>query len=87
MSLCVLGASVVSANMFGASSEHFVVGEIHCVGTETELLECSHDSIGHHRCGSNEDADTVAIVCGMSIKASTSYILVYKTAILLKLPK
>ena len=75
MSLCVLGAYVVSANMFGPSSRYFVVGEIHCVGNETELLECSHDSIGHHRCGgSTEDTDTVAIVCGMPQPPTYLYI-------------
>ena len=71
----MLGASVVSANKFGPSNKTFVIGEVHCIGDETELMECSHDSIGHHLCGgSTEDADTVAIVCGMFIKASTSYI-------------
>ena len=59
----VLGASVLLASVFGASTRLFVVGEVHCTGTETELLECSHNSIGHHFCG--EDADYVAIECGM----------------------
>ena len=62
----ISGASVVPAKIFGASSRLFVVGEVHCTGIETELLECSHSSIGHHHCGdSTDDADDVAIVCGM----------------------
>ena len=62
----VLGVSVLSASIFGASSRPFVVGEVHCTGTERELLECSHNSIGHHFCGGFiDDADDVAIVCGM----------------------
>ena len=36
---------------FGASERDTVIGEVHCIGTELELLECSHDSIGIHRCG------------------------------------
>ena len=62
----VLGASVLSASVFGASSRPFVVGEVHCTGSETELLECSHNSIGDHSCGGlTADADNVAIGCGM----------------------
>ena len=64
--LSVLGASVLSVSIFGASSRPFVVGEVHCTGTETEVLECSHNSIGDHFCGGFiEDADDVAIGCGM----------------------
>ena len=54
----------MSASIFGDSSRPFVVGEVHCTGTETEVLECSHNSIGDHLCGdSMEDVDDVAIVC------------------------
>ena len=54
--------------MFGDSTTYrpHVVGEVYCSGTETELLECSHSRIGHHLCRfSTDDADDVAIVCGM----------------------
>ena len=27
-----------------------VIGEVNCVGTEAELLECSHASVGVHHC-------------------------------------
>ena len=56
----------MAARIFGAGSTPFVVGEVHCTGTETELLECSHSSIGYHFCKDlTEDANDVAIVCGM----------------------
>ena len=43
-----------------------MVGEVHCTGTEIEVLECSHRSIGNHFCGDGaDDAHDVAIVCGM----------------------
>ena len=70
----LIGASVfkLSASIFGSSSTPFVVGEVHCTGIETELLECSHNSIGHHLCGgSTEDANDVAIVCGMHLDLHT----------------
>ena len=68
MDICLplIGAFVVAASVFGPVSGHIVVGEVHCTGTETELLECSHDSIGDHLCGpplKSEDDVGVAISC------------------------
>lgn len=37
--------------VFGVSERDAVVGQVHCVGTERELLECSHSSFGRHYCG------------------------------------
>ena len=39
------------ARMFGVSERAPLLGEVHCIGTEAELLECSHSSIGRHLCG------------------------------------
>ena len=50
MPVIIIGPSVLSASLFGASSRPFIVGEVHCTGSETELLECSHSSIGDHFC-------------------------------------
>ena len=41
------------ARMFGVSERAPLLGEVHCIGTETKLLECSHTSIGRHSCGIN----------------------------------
>ena len=47
-----VGAFVVNESRpFGRSERTAVLSEVHCVGTETELLECSHSSIGWHTCG------------------------------------
>ena len=35
---------------FGTSNRSAVIGEVYCNGTEPELLECFHASIGTHRC-------------------------------------
>ena len=37
--------------MFGTSESPPLLGEVHCIGTEPEILECSHSSIGYHYCG------------------------------------
>ena len=49
----IVGAYNIIANpwTFGISERSAVVGEVHCVGTEPELLECSHSSFGYHFCG------------------------------------
>ena len=48
---------------FGTSERSAVIGEVHCVGTEPELLKCSHASIGSHRCGINTDYSDIIISC------------------------
>ncbi|CAI8040135.1 Deleted in malignant brain tumors 1 protein [Geodia barretti] len=35
---------------FGTSDKDAVIGKVHCIGTESRLLECSHSSIGFHYC-------------------------------------
>ena len=37
-------------HVYGTSERVHIVGEVHCIGTEQELLECSHTSIGVHSC-------------------------------------
>ena len=58
----VLDAQVfANTSAFGRSERNFVISEVYCVGTESELLECAHSSIGHHFCSLNEY--DVAIIC------------------------
>ena len=42
-----------NASVFGESDRYAVLGAVHCIGTEPELLECSHSSLGQHLCGTN----------------------------------
>ena len=56
----------MATNVFGPVSGRIVVGEIHCTGTETELLDCSHNSIGEHLCMPPVDSEHdigIAISC------------------------
>ena len=67
MHFTITGAYVVpNASVFGKSSRHAVVGEVHCLGTEPELLECSHTSLGQHICrdGFSFTTTDIAISCG-----------------------
>ena len=49
---------------FERSEKQMVIGGIHCVGTESELLECNHHSIGLHRCASyGTDYSDIIISC------------------------
>ena len=52
---------------YGASGRVAVVGEVHCVGTEPELLECSHASIGSHLCKGISRSDPDIIVSCLGI--------------------
>ena len=58
---------VPNASVFGKSSRHAVVGEVHCLGIEPELLECSHTSLGQHICRDDFPftISDIAISCGM----------------------
>ena len=41
---------------YGTSESLVVIGEVYCTGSESELLECSHASIGRHHCFSDTDS-------------------------------
>ena len=44
-------ASVVSTAVFGQGKGPVFLDQVHCIGTEDRLMECSHDGIGSHICG------------------------------------
>ncbi|CAI8006305.1 Deleted in malignant brain tumors 1 protein, partial [Geodia barretti] len=58
------GAYVIdhSPDKYGTSERNAVIGEVRCVGTEVELLECSHSSIGVHHCGYHNVTDPDIII-------------------------
>ena len=76
------GAYVVEGKLegvFGTSERAPLYGEVHCVGDEPELLECSHSSIGRHSCGlgSNTVPDIV------NLRRRYNYIYKYKKSFIL----
>ena len=49
--------------MFDSIPSHPVLlDDVHCIGIENTMLECSHSTIGNHLCGENEPSN-VAIQC------------------------
>ena len=52
----------------------FLLGEVHCIRTESKLLDCSHSSIGRHWCGRDYTPvpDIIIISCsGMHVILSS----------------
>ena len=49
---------------------------MNCVGTEPELLECFHASIGKHLCGTNNGAEysDIIISCYGKLNAAKNYL-------------
>ena len=53
---CITGAVAFGFAMFGAGTGPIFLDEVSCVGTETNLLECSNGRIGSNVCLHSEDA-------------------------------
>ena len=59
-----IGAYVIDDTYaFGRSEQSFVLGEVHCIGTETELLQCSHSGLGLHTCSQFYLTPDITISC------------------------
>ncbi|XP_078390910.1 scavenger receptor cysteine-rich domain-containing protein DMBT1-like [Cetorhinus maximus] len=50
---------------FGTATSSFLLDEVNCNGTESELLQCQSNSIGEHNCSPNEAA---SVICSELIK-------------------
>ena len=72
LNCCSLGSYILEYEpRFGESEKDPVIGSVNCVGTEPELLECFHTSIGKHLCGTNSGADDSDIIISCYGKCQT----------------
>ena len=77
MNCCFLGSYILEYEpRFGESGKDPVIGSVNCVGTEPELLECFHTSIGNHLCGTYSGADDLNIIisCYGKLNAAKYYL-------------
>ena len=51
----------VSSNVFVHGTGAIFLGNVHCIGNETNLDDCPHNGVGVHNCGHSEDA---GVTCG-----------------------
>ena len=50
---------------FGEGTGPIWLDDVFCTGSESELLECSHNGVGNHKCDHFEDA---SVRCNVSSK-------------------
>ena len=77
-----IGAYILKDDIdrFGTGDRDKVIGEVHCIGTEPELLEYSHASIGFHYCSSFYNEPDIVISCyGMTNMHQCIMYIIYHT--------
>ena len=62
------GATAFSNAFYGRSSGFIYLDNVGCTGTESRLVDCSHDGIGVHNCRHSEDTGIQCQVSGMQSK-------------------
>ena len=58
------GATARSSAYFGQGSGSILLDNVVCSGTESRLIDCSHNPIGSHDCNHAEDAGVTCLTPG-----------------------
>lgn len=53
---CIIGAEALGFSYFGQGTGDIILDNVACDGTETGLINCTHNGIGNHNCVHFEDA-------------------------------
>lgn len=61
---------MTGSQRFGISDKDYVIEEVNCAGTESELLECIHSPFGQHSCQKASVPDIVIICNGTTFTLS-----------------
>lgn len=72
---------------YGDSTKDAVIGQVRCVGTEPNLLECSYARVGFHACGNIASSDPDIIIscygkCGFLAQNSYALLVVTNVCVL-----
>ena len=70
-----LGAQYYNVKYFGAQNRSIFLDNVVCLGSEDNLLQCNHSTIGYHNCSHSND---VSVQC-----FKTGTVLVYDILIVL----
>lgn len=62
MTFCRSNAVAYSSAHFGQGTGPILLDDQMCSGSEADLFQCAHNTIGMHNCGHDEDA---GVQCGM----------------------
>lgn len=54
---------------FGPGTGNIVLDNLACSGTETRLVNCSHNGLNNHNCAHSEDA---GVICGSKCSTMTN---------------
>ena len=62
--LHIVGATARTSAYFGQGTGSIFLDNVGCLGTESRVIDCSHNSIGSHDCSHAEDAGVTCLSQG-----------------------
>ena len=67
------GATARSSAFFGQGVGSILLDNVGCSGTESRLIDCSHNTIGSHDCSHSEDAGVTCLAPGTNTCITVHY--------------